>query len=683
LPRSGNCPGAFFFPDFENGKEAEPMKKNAIGLLLSALCLWTAGAAQADDSGRNTGGKEDAVLFEVGDEPVTRDEFEYVYRKNNPARQNDFSQASLEEYLNLYINFKLKVREARSLRIDTLPGVQAELDRYRKQLVKSYFDKAVTDEMTAAAYDRMMTEVEARHIMIGLQPGASPADTLSALKRIQAIRERLMKGEDFGLLAAELSDDPSAKDNRGTIGYVTGLQIPDSRFEDALFETPQDQVSPPVRTRYGYHLIKPGVRRGNRGTVTVAHLLVKVPEQPTEEQREAARQRALALREQLAAGVSFDSLVRTESDDKSTSARGGLLEPFATGKMIGSFEDAAFALGTPGDISQPVETPYGFHIIRLVERTQFPGYEEMKGEVLRLLQRSGRYDEARRAFVREAHNRFGLEERPEALKAFTASVDSSLLVNTWRVHYAPNPGDTLLLLGGTPLLVQDFAEHVQRSQRAFRDQDIAAKLDRLYDQYLEDNTIEYALGRRDDAFRRLLQEYRDGILLFELTEEKVWQQAMRDTSGLQAFHESRQDNYRWDERVDAVIFTIQDAKTAKKVRKSLEKGADEAAIGAQYNKDGEQSVVRSERGLYLAGANALVDESGRQPGIGPDLSNESGNIIVVQVLEVLPPSPKTLDEARGYVISDYQEYLEKQWVAELRERYPVVVHQAVLQAMIQ
>jgi peptidyl-prolyl cis-trans isomerase SurA len=438
-----------------------------------------------------------------------------------------------------------------------------------------------------------------------------------------------------------------------------------------------------VRTRYGYHLLKPGVRRGNRGTVTVAHLLVKVPEQPTEEQREAARKRALELREQIAAGMSFDSLVRTESDDKSTAARGGLLEPFGTGKMIGAFEDAAFALGAPGDFSEPVETPYGFHIIRLVERSQFPGYEEMKGEVLRLLQRSGRYDEARRAFVRDAHASFGLQERPEVLKVFTASVDSSMLVNTWRARYATNASDTLLLLGGTPFLIQDFAEHVQRSQRAFREQDIAAKVDRLYAQYLEDNTIEYALGRRDDAFRRLLQEYRDGILLFELTEEKVWQQAMRDTVGLQAFHETRRDNYRWDERADAVIYTIQDAKTAKKVRKSLEKGADEAAISAQYNKSGAQSVVRSERGLFLAGTNALVDESGRQPGIGPNLSNESGNTVLVQVLDVLPPSPKTLDEARGYVISDYQEFLEKQWVAELRERYPVVVHQGVLQAMIQ
>ncbi len=659
------------------------MKKNILGMFLSAAfsmlpLLLSAGGGDDVKNGENP----DQVLFEVGNEQVTRDEFEYVYRKNNPTKQNDYSRASLEEYLELYINFKLKVKEARTLRIDTLPTVQSELDRYRKQLVKSYFDKAVTDGMTAAAYDRMLLEVDAHHIMVTVQPGASPADTLAALDRIRKIRELLIKGENFGELAASVSEDPSAKENKGNIGYVTGLQIPDVRFEDALFNTPKGQISQPVRTRYGYHIIMPGERRANRGTVQVAHLLIKFPKEGGTENREAALTRINGILEQIRSGASFDSLTAIYSADKTSASKGGLLEPFSTGKMIGAFEDAAFALKNPGDISEPVATSYGYHLLKLVEHTPLAGYEDMKAEVLRRLQRAGRYDESRGAYINKAHRDYGFTENKAVLDAFKASLDSSILINTWRARKATNTQAVLFRLGDTNFKVDDFAGHVERSQRAYRDQDISAKVDRLYAQYVEDNTVEYALGKKDEAFRRLLQEYRDGILLFELTEEKVWQQAMRDTVGLQQFYAQHTGDYMWENRKDAVIYTIQDAKIAKKVRKSLSGGASEEEIKAKYNTDDSQTVVRTERGLFLPGQNSFVDEAGQNTGLSANLSNESGNVVIVQVLELVQPKPKSLDEAKGYVISDYQEYLEDRWVEELRAKYPVVVHQQVFQSMI-
>jgi len=657
------------------------MKKDFLAIFTAVLFALTGTALQAAE-GPGAGDGPGAVLFEVGNEKVTLDEFEYVYRKNNPTKQNDYSRASLEEYLELYINFKLKVKEARTLRIDTLPAVQSELDRYRKQLVKSYFDKAVTDGLTADAYDRMLLEVDAHHIMVSVQPGAAPADTLAAWNKIVAIQQRLNKGEDFATLAAAVSEDPSAKENKGNIGYVTGLQIPDARFEDALFNTPKGKVAGPVRTRYGYHLVKPGERRSNRGTVQVAHLLIKFPKEAGAESREVALKRATELREQIRNGASFDSLVALHSEDKGTAPKGGLLEPFGTGKMVGAFEEASFALKNPGDVSEPVETTYGFHLIKLVERTPLGGYDDMKAEVLRRLQRAGRYDEARARYIRQAQRTYGFSENPKVLEAFQASLDSSILVNTWRAAKAQNRSAVLFTLGDSPYTVEDFAQHVERSQRAYRDQDIAAKLNRLYQQYVEDNTVEYALGRKDEAFRRLLQEYRDGILLFELTEEKVWQQAMRDTVGLQNFYEQSRGSYLWGERVEAIVYTIQDAKTAKKVRKSLQAGASAEEISAKYNTADSKNVVSTERGLYLPEQNSFVDEAGRNVGLSGDLTNESGNTVIVQVLRLLNEEPKTLDEAKGYVISDYQEYLEDRWVEELRAKYPVVVHQEVFQSMI-
>jgi peptidyl-prolyl cis-trans isomerase SurA len=306
----------------------------------------------------------------------------------------------------------------------------------------------------------------------------------------------------------------------------------------------------------------------------------------------------------------------------------------------------------------------------------------MKADVLRRLQRAGRYDEARIRYIRNAQRSYGFSENPPALDAFKASMDSSILVNTWRAAKALNTNAVLFKLGDTDFKLDEFAFHVERSQRAYRDQDIAAKIDRLYQQYVEDNTVEYALGRKDEAFRRLLQEYRDGILLFELTEEKVWQQAMRDTLGLQNFYEQTSNNYLWGERVEAIVYTIQDAKSAKKVRKSLQGGASSEAISAKYNSDEGETVVSSERGLYLPGQNSFVDEAGRTVGLSADLKNESGNTVLVQILRLVPSEPKTLDEAKGYVISDYQEFLEDRWVEELRAKYPVVIHQQTFQSMI-
>jgi peptidyl-prolyl cis-trans isomerase SurA len=651
------------------------MNFRAFGLLAVLLAASAGLAAQSPAA-------PEAVLFRVGDVPVTLDEFAYVYRKNNPSKQDDYSRASLEEYLELYINFKLKVTEARALRIDTLPGVRSELDRYRRQLVKSYFDKAVTDGMAEQAYDRMRQEIEVSHIMVSVQPNAAPEDTLKAWKEISALRRRLEKGEDFADVAKAESDDPNARENGGYLGFMSGLSVADQSFEDALFNTPKGRLSPIVRTRYGYHVVKPGERRTNPGTVTVAHLLVKVKDADDDEGYEKALAETRALRDSLNAGADWDRLVALYSDDKPTARRGGLLEPFGTGKMVDAFEQAAFALEEDGQISEPVRTAYGWHLIKRVSRDPLGGYDELKPEIMRRLQRAGRYDEAREAYVQRAQRQYGFTENDSVFARVRAAMDSSLLVNTWRARKLADRDLPLFRLGNTAYTTGEFADHVEASQRAYRERDIADKLGRLYDQFVEEMTIEYALGRRDEGFRRLLQEYRDGILLFELTEDKVWQEAMRDSTGLAAFHADHADRYLWDERVDATIFTVTDAKVAKKARKMAGKGASPAEIRDRYNEEGQPATVIVESGLWLPGQNDAVDAAGTEPGLSDNTTDEAGNTVFVRVNAVVPPTPKTLDEAKGYVISDYQEYLEQRWVEELRAKYPVTVNEAVFETLI-
>lgn len=645
-------------------------------LIFCALIGFFGLSLHASDPGN---GADGPVLFTVGGEDVTKNEFEYVYRKNNPSKQNDYSRASLEEYLELYINFKLKVKEAKTLEIDTLPAVRSELERYRKQLVKSYFDKAVTDKLMEEAYDRMLKEVQVSHVMVAVGQDASPEDTLKAYTRIKEIYDGLKNGDDFRQTAVNLSHDPTAKDNSGDLGYITGMQVPDGAFEDAVFNTPAGELSPITRTRYGYHVIKPGERRAARGTVRVAHVLIKTPKKASAEQIEAARTKAMEVYNLASGGASFDSLVTVYSEDKSTVAKNGELPEFGTGRMVPEFEEASFALANEGDISRPVQTTYGFHVIRLLGKNSLDSYEDLKADLMRNLQRSGRYDAARERYISQAHKEYGFVQNEDALNTFTSSIDSSILINTWRTRKTANPSEMLFKLGDRPYNVSHFAIHVEQGQRAFRDREIPEKLNRLYEEYVDDMTVEYALGKNDEGFRRLLQEYRDGILLFELTEDKVWQEAMRDTTGLESFYNANKSEYMWERRTDATIYTAANEDVAKKAKKLLKKGSTKEEIQAEFNgEDGDQ--ITTESGLYLKDQNEWVTKG--MTNSGKSMVQEDGSVVWVEVNGFVDPTNKSLDEAKGYVISDYQEYLEKEWVKELRAKYPVKVNDKVLDGMI-
>lgn len=654
--------------------------KKVFFIALSAL-FFNSFPIQAQAGSQNGIGEDEETLFTVGGEPVSKEEFEYVYRKNNPAKQNDYSKASLEEYLDLYINFKLKVKEARTLQIDTIDAVQQELERYRQQLVKSYFDKEVSDQLLANAYDRMREEIQVYHIMMSAAPNASPDDTMSTLNRMKEVRQGLVAGYDWDETAKDVSHDSNTKNDGGYLGYMTSLQIPDEKFEDVIYSTKKGEISPVFRTQYGYHIVKTGARRPASGTVQVAHLLIKTPNNPNKEQVEAAQSKAKMIYDQIMAGASFDSLARAMSDDKGTAPKAGVLPAFGTGKMLPEFETAAFALKEAGDISKPVKTAYGFHIIKLIDKTPLASFDDMKADLTRKLQRSGRTDKARTEYIASSKLKYNFVQYAPALQKFKAGIDSAILINTWRARKAVNKNEVLFRLNDREYTVKDFAEHVQRGQRAFRERSINEKVDRLYDQFVEEMVIEYALGKKYEDFRRLLKEYRDGILLFELTEEKVWQKAMQDTTGLDAFYDGHKGDYMWGERTDATVYTISDQVIAKKIRKSLKKGMDPEAIKNKYNKAG-LDVVSVKEGVFAEGQQPLVDKVGKKVGLSEDFLNDDGTVAIVNINKIVAPTSKTLAEAKGYVISDYQEYLEKLWVKELRAKYPVDVNKQVFNNMI-
>lgn len=643
-------------------------------MLVAGILLFTATNAQS------TSGND--VLFTVDGKPVTKEEFLYVYKKNNPDKQNDYSKASLQEYLDLYVNFKLKVTEARAEKIDTTQKVREELQKYGDQLIKSNFDKEVLEAAALKMYNRMQTERLVYHIMISIDPKAPGADTTAAKNKLMAARERILKGEDFGKVSAELSSDKTNANDPGLIGWITPGQIPDLDFENAAYSIPVGTMSEVVKSKFGYHIIKVTAERPSAGMVTVAHILVKTPKEAKPADIAKSKAKIDSIYSILTSGKgNFDELAEQYSEDKMSAPNGGRLEAFGTGKMVLPFQEAAFALKNPGDISAPVQTSFGWHIIKLIDKKPNGSYAEVKDELKGKIERSPEYKQLRTDFVNKVKTKYPFTENVAAKNELLAVLDSSFVKNTWNMNSIGSMNKTMFTIGPRSFTQADMASYLEINQRTSRDKNIQEKFDKLYTTALEQTLIEYDLSERNIDFKRLLQEYRDGLPLFAMLERKIWSKGSTDSVGLSNYYEAHKNDYMWEERVDATIYTCSDAKVAKEVKKMADKNTADKTILAKYNVDSLE-VVTIKSALFLPGQDSNVDKLNKTVGIGENILNAGGSITFVKINKVVAPTPKSLDEARGYVISAYQEQLEKQWIEELHKKYPVVINEQVFKSMV-
>lgn len=660
------------------------INKNMNKYLTSAFCffLFFSVFAQTADDNR--------VLFTVGGDKVTVSDFEYVYNKNNINNQSDYSEKSLRDYLNLYENFRLKVKEAEAMHLDTITSLKNELEGYRKQLAKSYLtDREISDKLIAEAYERSKTEVNASHILVRVSEDANPADTLAAYKKIMAIKKRLEKGEAFDKVAREVSEDPSAKTNGGDIGWfsVFGTIYP---FETAVYTAKKGEVVGPVRTEFGYHLVKLNDTRPARGQIHVAMLLLRVPEKATQAQKDTVKKRIDAIYADITSGkITFDEAVKKYSEDKSTRAKGGELQWFGTGttvRMIPQFEDAAFALKKDGDISKPIETQFGYHIIKRLEKKDLQPFNDVKNDLKKKVERDSRSEEAKTVLIERIKKENNFKEDAANRAAFDAKIDTSIVKGNWKADSTlRHSGKTLFTLAGKDYTAGEFAEYIEKNAKKRSDKSKAALLNEYYEGFVNAKCLEYeesTLETKKPEFRNLMREYKDGILLFELMDRMVWTKAVKDSAGLEEYRKNNQSKYMWGNRAEVSIFNVNDQKTADEAYKMAEKKKSEDEIKAKLNKEGEKGRVSVIDGKYEKGQYDVVDKIDWKPGLTPvkKLNDSSYQFILVKA--IVGPEPKTLKEAKGYIVSDYQEYLEKTWLEQLRKKYPIVVNEQVFKSLI-
>jgi peptidyl-prolyl cis-trans isomerase SurA len=623
--------------------------------------------------------ENNAVLLKVENREITAEEFLRLWKKSDLFSD----QAMLPEYLDLFIDFQLKVAHARDEGIHNEPSLRDALTQYRKQLAVPFLGDADTEEkLVKEAYERLQYDINASHILVKLVPGYSPEDTLMAWEKALQIRERILEGEPFEIIASATSDDPSAKINSGNLGYFTALQML-YPFENEVYRAKTGETGMPVRTRFGYHIIRVNEKIKSRGEIKTAHIMVGFNKYNEQD----AKARAAEIHSKLTAGEDFGKLARENSTDFNTAGNGGELSWFGSGRFIPEFENAAFTLKNPGDISEPVLTPFGWHIIKLIDRREIPPLDQVRDRLLAEIREYGgnRSGLIRSALVNRLKKEWGFSENPGALEIFYQLVDARLFDGEWPVPSNQPLDGVLFSITGKNITQRDFAEFISENAYVRKPWPLPEYINSLYSDFVENWLIrleEDSLEKKYPEFRYMINEYMDGMMLYEISEREVWSRAKRDTAGLRKFHLDHIDDYMWGKRLSATIFSAGNERLARRAawrarRSSWFGSRDNDWIVNRLNRSAGDEVVTYEQGLFSRGDKEITDRVAWEEGLS-DIHFIDGLYMFVLISDILHPEPKTMEEAEEELVFDYREYLEKNWVTGLRNKYNVTVNKEVL-----
>jgi len=638
------------------------MKQLFFGLLLSMHFMSYA----------QTNKKE--VLFTIDDKPYYTDEFSRVYNKNLDLVKDE-SQKDLTQYLELFIGYKLKITKANKLGLQNGEAYKTELASYRTQLSKNYLaDSKVTKELVEEGYQRSLKEVKAAHILLLVDENAAPEDTLKAYNKLLEIRQRALNGEDFGKLAVENSQDPSAKDNGGDLGYFTSFRMVYA-FENAAYKTPVGKISMPIRTRFGFHIIKVEDVRDNRGEVTVAHIMILNPKEDNAEEKAKAKKTIEDIYQKLQQGESFESLAKQFSDDKSSSSKGGVLARFGSGQLSSEeFENAAFALTKEKPLSAPFQSKFGWHIVKLIEKHPVRTFDEMKVELENKVSKDDRSRLITNSLNEKLHKKYAIKRDDKVYNAVAKVVTNDYYDNKWEL-----PADTkafdkkLFAVSDKVVTGTNFLIYLKTQQKAgITLKPIAKLVDTNYQKFVDEQLTAYYTDHLETEFpefSNVMDEYRDGLLLFDLMEKEIWDRSKTDTIGLKKFYDNQKFVYQWKNRVDVVIASSTNLDIIKKAQKMMKQSVAPEKIKEALNPK-DKVLVMTNTGVFEEGSDALPKTLKFEVGVS-DIIKEGDYYFVTKVNKVLPAGEKTLEECKGKVINDYQQYLEQNWVEELKKEFTI------------
>jgi peptidyl-prolyl cis-trans isomerase SurA len=632
----------------------------------------------------------------INNKVIQKNEFLKTYLKNNS--NPIYTKEAIDEYLTLYTKYKLKVTEAESLGYDTIPKLKNELNGYRKTLAIPYLiDKTTNEKLILESYNRLKKEIRASHILIKVDESASPQDTLKAYNKLLELKKRIDKGEDFAEVAKTSSDDPSAAKNNGDLGYFTAFQMV-FPFEEAAFNTPVGKTSSPVRTKFGYHILKVVNNREARGQLKTAHIMISVKRNASTEEVEAARKKINEIHLKLNDGDSFEELAKNFSDDINTSNNGGQLPVFGTGtntRMIPEFEEVAYSITENGAYSSPMQTDFGFHIVKRISHSPIDSFDKLKKEIQQKIQKDERGTRSQSALIENLKKEYQFKQIStiKELNWYSKNIDSTFISTIWTKSKTPKLAPLFSFAQNT-FTTDDFLLYLQNNKDGLTAKSSPELILKKYNDWINQEIIFHEnkqLEAKYPEFKAIMQEYHDGVLLYEIMTDKIWNKANQDTLGLNNYFNENRSKYQWKERANVTVYECLTNEVAENVSKLLKK-----KYGFSYNLFHKNKITSKEIIQEInknSELNLSVKMNKYEISETPFLKNQkitlkqnisysfNGKIYILDVAELLPICNKELKEVKGLVTSDYQNHLEKLWINELIKKYKIEINYPVVYSL--
>lgn len=630
-------------------------------------------------------GQKDEVLFTVNKSPVTVSEFKYIYEKSN-NKNADYSEKSLKESLDLYTRFKLKVAKARDMKLDTLTSLKTELLSYKKQLAESYLtDKEINEKLARQLFERSRTDVRVSHIFIAAGPDKLPEDTLKGMLKVKEIAAKLKNGSKFEDLVKEYSEDEGSKNQNGDVGFLAPM-YPNGFFalENLVYSLKKGETGGPARTAAGWHFVKVTDTRPARGEMEIAQILIRISKTVDDG---FAKNRIDSIYAALNKGADFNETAKKFSDDKATSGKGGFLGFITIGQYDNVFEDAVFELTKDGTYTKPFKTALGYHIVKRISKKEDSSFDPVKKTYMTKVSQNERFNIARAGLVEEIKKEYKYSLDQKVFKEYTDSVNTDKFYTAqWNAPKIKSA--TLFTLGKLTVKTDELGEYLKNNsrKRVRMNKSVIPSIafNEMYNEFVSEKVMEYEQSQLESKYpdyKSLTREYEEGFLFFEVTNNEVWNKASQDSAGIEKFFAENSKKYMWEERARILHYTIKasNPEELNKIYESMRKSSPEELqkkFGAEKVTYTSELIEKSN----VAELKGLEWKQGNMTNLDRQADGKTGTADKIET--ILAPSSKELKDARGFVIADYQDYLDKQWVEKLKKEYNVSIDQNVFNSLV-